>query len=463
MYKKEHFHFVGINGIGMSGIAKILHKQGHIISGCDLACDTTNIQELIDGNCKISNQHNSTICNDSSITTVVYSSSISYENQELISARNKGIKTVLRAAILAEIMRTKFAIGVAGSHGKTTTSSVIAHILMHAKTDPTVIVGGIMHNTKNNAHYGTGKYTVAEADESDRSHLLLPVTLAVLTNIDFEHTNIYKDLNEVIETFKTYLNQLPFYGKGIVCLDDQNIVNMLPSIDSSTITYGTSNQANIQAVNIQLNANNSSFDVLDNRTKEALGSITMEMPSIYNVLNATAAITTAIEIEIPFHIIAEALQSFQGIDRRFTYKGMMKSPAVKIFDDYGHHPTEIKHSLITARRKTKKKLIVVFQPQRYTRTYHLWDEFIEVFQSADIDHLIITDIAPASEAAIKNVTGQRLAQEILDKNPLLSVHYTPFHTNLQEIKSSVLKIVSDDDLLLLLGAGKINTLDKQLL
>ena len=463
MYKKEHFHFVGINGIGMSGIAKILHKQGHIISGCDLACDTTNIQELIDNNCKISNQHNSAICNDPSITTVVYSSDIPYHNQELTNARKKGIKTILRATILAEIMRTKFSIGVAGSHGKTTTSSMIAHILMHAQTNPTIIVGGIMHNIKNNAHYGKGKYTVAEADESDRSHLLLPVTLAVLTNIDFEHTNIYKNLNEVIETFKTYLNQLPFYGKSIICLDDQNIANIFSTIHSSMITYGTSDQANIQAINIQLDADKSSFDILDNRTQKILGSISMEMPSIYNVLNATAAITAALEIEIPFSIISQALQSFQGIDRRFTYKGMMKSPAVKIFDDYGHHPTEINHSLITARRKTKKKLIVVFQPQRYTRTYHLWNDFIKVFQSANIDHLIITDIAPSSEPAIENITGQRLAQEILNKNPSFSVHYTPFHTNLQEIKNSVLKVLSNDDLLLLLGAGKINNLDKQLL
>lgn len=463
MYKKSHFHFVGINGIGMSGIAKVLHKQGHIVSGCDLSYDTANIKELIDAHCAISNQHNSALCNDPSITTMVYTSDVPYHNPELVAARDKGVKTVQRAAVLAEIMRQKFSIGVAGSHGKTTTSSMIAHILIEAQADPTVIVGGIMHNIKNNARYGAGKYLVAETDESDRSHLLLPTTLTVLTNVDYEHANIYKNLNEVAETFTQFLNQLPFYGKAIVCLDDPTIVTLLPHIKSSVITYGTSDQANIQAINIQLHPDNSSFDVMNNHTKTVLGTIHIEMPSIYNVLNATAAIAAALEVEIPFVVIAQALQSFQGVDRRFTYKGTMKSPTADIFDDYGHHPTEIYHSLITARRKTKNKLIVVFQPQRYTRTFHLWDEFVKILQTADVDHLIITDIYTANEPAIADVTSQRLVQEIIAKNPLFPVHYVPFQAGLQDIKKMVLNIASDNDLILLLGAGKVNKLAEQLL
>lgn len=463
MYKQSHFHFVGINGIGMSGIAKILHKQGHIVSGCDLSYDNANIQELIDANCKISNLHNSTLCNDPSITTVVYSSDVPYNSQELVTARSKGIKTIQRASILAEIMRTKFSIGVAGSHGKTTTTSMIAHILIHAQTDPTIVVGGIMHNIKNNARHGMGKYAIAETDESDRSHLLLPVSLAVLTSVDFEHANVYKNLNEVIETFIVYLNKLPFYGKAIVCLDDQNIAQMLPSITSSVITYGTNNQADIQAINIQLHPDNSSFEIFDNRTKIILGSINIDMPSIYNVLNTTAALTIALELEIPFSTIAEALQSFQGVDRRFTYKGTMQNPRAEIFDDYGHHPTEIYHSLITARRKTKNKLIVVFQPQRYTRTYHLWDEFVKTFQSADIDHLIITDIYSANEPAIENINSKRLAEEIIQSNPPFKIHYIPFQADLQDIKDTLLNIVSNKDLVLLLGAGKVNKLAEKLL
>jgi UDP-N-acetylmuramate--alanine ligase len=463
MYKKSHFHFVGINGIGMSGIAKVLHKQGHIVSGCDLSCDTANIKELIDAHCNISNEHNSSLCHDASITTVVYTSDVPYNNPELVYARSKGIKTVQRAAVLAEIMRQKFSIGVAGSHGKTTTTSMIAHISIEAQIDPTIIVGGIMHNIKNNARYGIGKYVVAETDESDRSHLLLPTSLTVLTSVDYEHANVYKNLTEVVETFTQFLNQLPFYGKAIVCLDDLNIANMLPTVTSSIITYGTTNQADIQATNIQLHPNHSSFDIVDNRKKTVLGSIKIDMPSIYNVLNATAAIATALEIEISFATITQALQSFQGIDRRFSYKGTMKTPTAEIFDDYGHHPTEIYHSLITARRKTKNNLIVVFQPQRYTRTFHLWDEFIKVLQTADIDYLVITDIYSANEPAIENVTAQRLAQEIIEKNPSFTVHYVPFQADLQNIKNTILNIVADNDLILLLGAGKVNKLAEQLL
>lgn len=463
MYKKSHFHFVGINGIGMSGLAKILHMQGHTISGCDLAHEMLNIQELIDAQCKISNHHNSTLCNDPSINIFVYSSDVSYESPELHSARNRGIKTVQRAVILAEIMRSKFSIGIAGSHGKTTTTAMIGHILTHAQTDPTIIVGGVMNNIHNNYRQGFGKYAVAETDESDRSLLLLPVSIGVLTNIDFEHVNTYKNINAVIDVFTTYLNQLPFYGKAIVCLDDIHIKNALPYIKTDIITYGTKDYAMIQAVNIQLNCDTSSFDIKNNQTNNVIGSIIINMPSIYNVLNATAALTTCLEIGISFNIIKEALASFQGVDRRFTFKGTTTQTNIHIFDDYGHHPTEIHHSLITAQRKAKNNVIVVFQPQRYSRTYHLWDEFIKTFQNSNINHLIITDIYSASEASIPNITGELLALEIQKIAPHISVHFVPYQSNLQEIQKKVLSIASNDDLLLLLGAGKINKLAEKLL
>ena len=463
MYKKSHFHFVGINGIGMSGIAKILHLQGHIISGCDLSSDMPNVQELIDNGCHISNHHNSDVCSDTSINTVVYSSDVSYDSQELTAARNRGIKTVQRAAVLAEIMRTKFSVGVAGSHGKTTTTAMIGHILTQADTDPTIIVGGVMNNLNTNSRYGSGKFAVAETDESDRSLLLLPVTLAVLTNIDFEHANIYKNLAEVSDVFITYLNKLPFYGKAIVCLDDQNIQNAIPTITPHIITYGTTPQANIQALNIQLDADNSSFDVINNLDNSIVGHININMPSIYNVLNATAAITACLELGIPFQQIQKALVSFQGVDRRFTFKGTTEKSSIDIFDDYGHHPTEIGHSLITARRKSKNKLIVVFQPQRYSRTYHLWNEFVQTFKESNIDHLILTDIYAASETPIENVTGLRLAQEIAKVAPHINVHFIPFQADLQAIKEKVEEISSKNDLLLLLGAGKVNKLAEKLL
>ncbi|MGZ6254440.1 MAG: UDP-N-acetylmuramate--L-alanine ligase [Candidatus Chromulinivorax sp.] len=463
MYKKEHFHFVGINGIGMSAIAKIVYQQGHTISGCDLAEDPKNVLELIQAGCKISVGHNSLICQNKSITTVVYSSDVPYNSQELVAARDRGIKTIQRAVVLAEIMRSKFAIGVAGSHGKTTTTAMIGHILNYAQTKPTIIVGGIMHNIDNNALSGDGKFIVAETDESDKSHLLLPVTIGVLTSVDFEHANVYKNLNEVIEIFTQYLNKLPWYGKAIVSLQDENIKKMLPNIQSSILTYGTSSDVDFQAINIQLFSDHSTFEIFDNQNKKNLGAIIIYLPSIYNVLNATAAITTALEIGIDFKTITQALAIFNGVDRRFTYKGTMQSPTAEIFDDYGHHPTEIFHSLITARRKTKNKLIVVFQPQRYSRTYHLWDEFIQVFKNADIDHLIITDIYAANEPEIENISSQKLVEEIQKLNPSYKIYYTSYEKNLDTIYNQLIKIISHDDLILLLGAGKVNQLAEKLL
>ena len=462
MSTPRHFHFVGINGIGMSGIAKILYKQGHIISGCDLATSMQNVQELIDGSCPISQHHNSDICRDYSITTVVYSSDVAYNNPELIYARNKGIPTVQRAAMLAEILQHQYAIGIAGSHGKTTTSSMIAHILMYAQTDPTIVVGGIMHNINNNARYGSGFYAVAETDESDRSLLVLPIKLAVLTNIDYEHANIYQNINEIIQVFTEYINKIPHDGAAIVCLDDHNIANILSSINTPTITYGTTSAADIQATQIILNPDTSSFYIYDNRSSKTLGIIHINMPSIYNVLNATAAVAAGLYCSIDFAVIAEALSTFQGVDRRFSYKGTMQSPHALIFDDYGHHPTEIYHSLITARRKTKNKLIVIFQPQRYTRTYHLWQEFIQVFASAEIDHLIITDIYAANEPIIDGINGQELVNQIQQQGSL-RVEYIPFTQDLALIEQAVLRTCADDDLILLLGAGKVNQLAAKLL
>lgn len=463
---QSHFHFVGINGIGMSAIAKILYKQGHIVSGCDLACDLVNVQELIDAGCKISSQHNSDLCHDASITRVVYSSDVPYESKELVHARSKGIATVQRAAILAEIMNEKYSIGIAGSHGKTTTTAMIGHILTQAKLDPTIIVGGIMNNINNNARYGVSNYVVAETDESDRSHLLLPIKLAILTNIDFEHANTYKSLDEVIQIFKQFLDQTTkLDGHAILCADDQNIATMMLDIFTPFTTYGTKESADIQSINISLKSDTSSFEIIDNRSKPSkhVGSVSINLPSIYNVLNATAAISAALHLDIPFSMIAQALASFQGVDRRFTLKGIMKNPSVEIYDDYGHHPTEIYHSLITARRKTKNKLTVVFQPQRYTRTFHLWNEFVTVFANSDIDNLIITDIYTANEPFIENVTAQNLVQAIKDKNQSLTISYVPFQKNLDAIQEKVIQNLSDNDLLLLLGAGKVNSLAEKLL
>jgi UDP-N-acetylmuramate--alanine ligase len=304
---------------------------------------------------------------------------------------------------------------------------------------------------------------VAETDESDRSHLLLPSSLSILTNIDFEHANIYKNIEDVQQTFLTFLQKLPFYGKAILCIDDPNITTLIPQLTSSYLTYGTTNQADIQATHIQLHENSSLCTIIDHRHHITYKPITIPLPSIYNVLNATAAICTALEVGIPFETIAQAIETFQGVDRRFIFKGTIPTLNVDIFDDYGHHPTEIYHSLITARRKTKHKLIVVFQPQRYTRTYHLWDQFIQVFKDADIDHLIITDIYPSSEPAIEHITGKNLAQAIAQNHPQAVVHYIQYDAELKALSTYLTTIISPDDLILLLGAGKVNQLAEILL
>lgn len=462
---RQHFHFVGINGIGMSAIAKILYKQGHTISGCDLACDLMNVQELVKNGCRISSQHNSDICHDTSISTVVYSSDVDYQSKELVNARNKGIATLQRAAVLAQIIHTKkYSIGIAGSHGKTTTTSMISHIFMHAQYDPTIIVGGIMNNIHNNAHYGSSEYMITEVDESDRSHLLLHVNTAVITNIDFEHVNTYKNIEEIIETFRIFLTQVSPSGHAIICLDDENIRTMYHTYRFNTdiidYTYGINRQARIRPINIHLNPTNSTFDI---DGYQDLSDITINTPGIHNVLNATAAIATALSFNIPQQTIKEALQSFQGVDRRFTFKGMMAHPTVEIYDDYGHHPTEIYHALITARKKTKHNLIVIFQPQRYTRTFHLWNDFVQVFANSGIDHLIITDIYTAHETPIENITAEKLVLAIKSKNPSCHVSYIPFDHDLTAIKNNVLSIISDNDLILLLGAGKVNKLADKLL
>ncbi len=465
MNQDRHFHFVGINGIGMSAIAKILHKQGHTISGCDLACNLVNVQELVDAGCQISSGHNTTTCQNPSITTVVYSSDVPYESQELINARNRGIETIQRAAVLAELMEKKCGIAIAGSHGKTTTTAMIGHILMQAQFDPTIIVGGIMHNIDNNARSGSSNYLIAETDESDKSHLLLPIKIAILTNIDFEHANTYKNLDDVITNFQTFLDKIPNDGLAIVFGDDKNIAKITWNNQKTKKTYGTTSSADYQIINIDLQPNFSSFDIIINTAQSSylLGRFTIQLPSIYNVLNATAAIAVAKELSISDEVIQQALASFQGVDRRFTLKGIIKKPHLEIYDDYGHHPTEIYHSLITARRKTKNHLIVVFQPQRYTRTFHLWNEFINVFATADLDHLIITDIYTANEDAIDNITSAKLVQAIQEQNPLCNVRYIPYKPDMIDIKNKVLELACKNDLLLLLGAGKVNQLANKLL
>lgn len=460
--QKKHIHFIGISGIGMSGIAKILKQQGHIISGCDSGIDQKHIDELQNLGCIISKQHHSSLCNDITIDTVVYTTSINYNHPELQNARAKNITIMHRAEMLAQIMSQKTSIAVAGSHGKTSTTSLIGHILLQAQLDPTIIVGGHIHAMQSNAYHGTGQYLVAESDESDRSFLRLPKTYSIVTNVDLEHLETYKDLDDIKETFLTFINNTPETGKTVLCIDDAGIQSIERNITAPYTTYGQSSQADIQAKNICLNADYSTFDIYQKSTGQSLGTIYLSQPGLHYVLNATGAIALALHLNIPFLAIQESLRSFSGVDRRFSYCGTSTLHKAHIFDDYGHHPLEIYYALQIARKKAQHKLAVVFQPHRFTRTKFLWDNFIQTFAQAPIDLLIITDIFPASEQPIESINSHSFVEELKKQCPQKHILYCPFDTEMQEIQHLLNQFLQKDDLLLLLGAGKVNKLAKKL-
>jgi UDP-N-acetylmuramate--alanine ligase len=486
--KKAHIHFVGIGGIGMSGIAQILKNQGYTISGCDLDMEQQSIKDLKASGCSVHEGNNTPACNDDSINVLVYSSAIRPHNPEILAAQQRGIPTIPRALMLAELMRTKYSIGIAGSHGKTTTTSLVSHILIEAKFDPTVIIGGHLKNIEANARLGKGEFLVAETDESDRSFLHLQPTFALVTNIDLEHLETYKDLDDIKDSFKHFISTLPFYGTAIMCVDDANVRSILPISHVKTIKYGlydsddparhfaplvpqgercstvrgeehvsasrTIMQADVYGQNMQLFADHSTFDVY--HKEKFLGSILFHMPGRHNVLNALGATALALDLDVPFATIAAALTSFKGIERRFSYKGRLRG--AEVFDDYGHHPVEIYNTLLVARKRAKKKLTVLFQPHRYTRTDKLWQHFIEIFKQSEIDHLIITDIFPASEAPIANVTSQNFVADLISQHPSCTVTYVPFESDFAQIRQTLNPLLAHDDLLLLLGAGKVNKL-----
>lgn len=453
---KAHIHFVGIGGIGMSGIAQILINQGYSISGCDADFDQQSIKDLKAAGCMIFHGNNNPECQNSKPDILVYSSAIRAHNPEIVAAQARGIPTIPRALMLAELMRTKFSIAIAGAHGKTTTTSLISHILIEAHMDPTVVIGGHLKNIEANARLGQGDFLVAEADESDRSLQNLFATLAVVTNIDLEHLETYKDLDDIKETFKRFLNNIPFYGKAFICIDDENVRSIMPALPHiKMVKYGLDKSADIYATDIDLQPAHSTFNVYL-KDQQLLGTITSKMLGRHNILNTLAAIAVALDLGISFEIIAKAVASFKGIERRFCYKGTFQG--AEIFDDYGHHPIEIYNTLLVAKRRTKNKLIVVFQPHRYTRTDKLWHQFIQILKESPIDHLIVTDIYPASEAPILNVTSPNLVKAIQEQHPAFTISYAPYESDFASIKELLQPIAHDDDLVLLLGAGKVNKL-----
>lgn len=480
MYKKQkHIHFIGIGGIGMSGIAEILKLQGYVVSGCDKDLNSKIIDHLKTIGCKIYKDHSADHIKPKGtfnvdVDILVCSTAVNKKNKEVLAALEKGIPVIPRAIMLAELMRMKHGIAVAGSHGKTTTTSIISHILLEAKLDPTIVIGGVLKSISRNAKLGKSNLLVAEADESDRSLLYLNPSIAIVTNIDLEHLDTYKDLDDIKQTFKDFLGRLPFYGKAFVCIDDKNLKSILPLPHINTVKYGFSPDADIIGEVLKLKKTESIFNVyLNTKTifykqilakngtqanKILLGKIQLNMPGKHNILNALAAIALSLELDIPFEKIKLALKTFKGVERRFEFKGNFKG--ADIFDDYGHHPTEIKNTLLVAEKRTQNDLHVIFQPHRFTRTQKLWDDFVNVFtQDKKIKTLYLTDIYPASEKPIPGITSKKLAAAIQKKNPNLKIIHFPDYP---AITRDIQKILNPGDLLLTVGAGKVNKVGEEL-
>ncbi|MDD2365574.1 MAG: UDP-N-acetylmuramate--L-alanine ligase [Desulfuromonadaceae bacterium] len=444
MYGKiDKIHFVGIGGIGMSGIAEVLINLKYKVSGSDLrSSDTT--ERLAELGAEIGIGHKAENLKD--VDVVVISSAVHDDNPEVVEAKRLHIPVIPRAEMLAELMRMKYGIAIAGTHGKTTTTSMTASILGHAGIDPTIVIGGKLNAIGTNARLGQGKFLLAEADESDGSFLLLSPTIAVVTNIDADHLDHYSGIEEIKETFVKFINKVPFYGLSILCLDDKNICEILPQVNKRYTTYGLSAQADIRATHIRHDGFNTSF--VAHFKGYRLGEITFPMPGPHNVLNAMACIAIALELDIPFSDIQEGFASFSGVGRRFTVKG--EPGGVMVVDDYGHHPAEIKATLAAARQGwPERRIVAAFQPHRYSRTHELFNEFVTAFYDADV--LILTDVYSAGEKPIEGASSERLAEEII-RHGQKDVTYI---ANRERLPEHLAEIVRGGDIVITLGAGNI--------
>lgn len=441
--KYRLLHFVGIGGIGMSGIAEVLHNLGYTITGSDMKESETAVRLKKIG-IKVFIGHDASNVADAHV--VVISSAVSADNPEVVSAKNKGIPVIPRAEMLAELGRLKYGILVAGAHGKTTTTSLIATILGDAGVDPTVVIGGRLNSMGTNAKLGQGDFLVAEADESDGSFLKLSPTIAVITNIDKEHMDFFEDLEILKHAFLSFINKVPFYGIAVVCLENPYIRELLPCIGRRALTYGLTEAADIYAANIKRNGVQMSFEAV--YKKRSLGVFTIPIPGLHNVLNSTAAIAVALELDIPVSEIAKALSSFGGIHRRFELKGEING--IKVFDDYGHHPSEISATVKAAKECfPRNRVVVLFQPHRYTRTRDLMDEFAGCFEGADI--LFLLDIYPAGEKSIEGVSSKALLKK-MNESGLKNVVYLEDASAITEKVAAELK---RGDVLITLGAGNV--------
>ncbi len=440
--KARHLHFVGIGGSGMSGIAEVLINLGYPVSGSDLVSNPAT-RRLAKLGARIHKGHR--LSNLKEADVVVISSAVRPDNPEVVEARRLKIPVIPRAEMLAELMRLKTGIAVAGAHGKTTTTALLAEVLGKSRLDPTVVIGGRVGKLRSGAKLGKGNLMVAEADESDGSFLKMKPTLAVVTNIDREHLDHYDDLTSIQDAFVEFLSRLPFYGAAVVCLDDPNVRSILPRVDRKVITYGLSSEADISAVDVSINQFESSFTV--SAYGEELGRITVALSGRHGVYNSLAVVAVALELEIPFRTIVRAMKSFRGVDRRFQLRGRYNEALV--VDDYGHHPTEIEAVLSGVREGFGSRTIAVFQPHRYSRTRALLEEFGRSFHLADI--VFVTDIYPAGEDPIPGLDGA-VVQDALVRHGHPDARYEKDHGR---IVKRLEEILQPGDLVLTLGAGDV--------
>lgn len=452
-------HFVGIGGIGMSGIAELLRNLGYEVTGSDLneSQTTKRLQTL---GIKIYIGHDKKNVDDAHV--LVISSAVKDDNPEVVEARKKSIPVIPRAEMLAELARLKYSVLVAGAHGKTTTTSLISTLLTEGNFDPTVVIGGRLKATGKNAVLGKGEFLVAEADESDGSFLKLSPTIGVVTNIDREHMDFFKNMDSLKKAFLEFINKVPFYGASIVCIENQHIKEILPLIHRKYMTYGFSEEAELRAVNIKKGFMSVNFDVL--HKNKYLGEFKMRLPGVHNVLNGLAAIGCGITLQMDVDIIRNALENFSGIQRRLEFKG--EQNGIMIYDDYGHHPAEIKATLRAIKEgifenlpsnKKSGSLFVLFQPHRYSRTKDLLDEFSESFDDADM--LFVLDIYPAGEKPVEGINSQRLVEKIKNKgkNKVLYLQ------NRQKAAEQISLELKEGDVLLTLGAGDVWKIGEEIL
>ena len=448
--KTRHLHFVGIGGIGMSGIAEVLANLGYTVTGSDLLQSET-LKRLAQVGCKVTVGHAGENVGEADV--VVISSAVKDDNPEVTAARQAGIPVVPRATMLNELMRMKYGIAIAGSHGKTTTTSMVAAVMAEANLDPTVVIGGKLGSIGTNARLGEGDYLLAEADESDGSFLQLTPTIAVVTNIDNEHLDYYGTFDKLRTAFRRFLHKVPFYGRAILCMDDTEVAGMLADLERPVITYGLTAQADVTASDIVHEGFASTFTA--SLSGDRLGEVRLPVPGIHNVYNSLAAIAVGLELEVPFDVIARALASYAGTQRRFEEKGDAKGIAV--YDDYAHHPAEISATLSGARLGWKGRVVALFQPHRYSRTRDLLQDFGMAFHNAD--KVYVCDIYSAGEEQLDNLTGEDVARSITNHGH----RGAEYVGGCGEAVNKIVDELRSGDLLMTLGAGDVWKAGEQIL